>query len=150
VILDRQARLPLHSKLATTARQTPTLVVTGEQAPVERIAGLRAAGCEVLALPGRPDVLGMLRELGRRRCTNVLVEGGAAVLGSFLDAAAIDAVHVFIAPKLLGSDQAKTPIAGLGVARLADALPLSRWHVHELDGDLLIEGARDAVNAYHR
>lgn len=142
VVLDSQARLPLQSKLATTARQTPTLVVVSERAPAERIAGLRAIGCEILEVSGRPDVAGLLPELGRRRWTNVLVEGGAAVLGSFLDAGAIDAVHVFIAPKLIGGRQAKTPVAGLGVERLADALQLMCWRVLELDGDVLIEGER--------
>lgn len=145
VILDSQGRLPPKSRLATTARQIPTLIVTSEQAASERAHGLRATGCEVIALPGRPDVLELLRELGRRRWTNVLVEGGAAALGSFLDAVAIDAVHAFIAPILAGGGQATTPIAGLGVERLADALRLTHWQVHELDGDVLIEGQREIM-----
>ncbi|MBM4068734.1 MAG: bifunctional diaminohydroxyphosphoribosylaminopyrimidine deaminase/5-amino-6-(5-phosphoribosylamino)uracil reductase RibD [Planctomycetes bacterium] len=143
VLFDSQARLPLTSKLATTARQTPMLIVAAEQAPAERIAGLRATGCEVLALPGRPDVLGLLRELGRRRFTNVLLEGGSALLGSFLDAAAIDAVHAFIALKLLGGNHAMSPIAGHGIERIADALPFAHWQVHDLDGDAYIAGERE-------
>ena len=44
--------------------------------------------------------------MGRRHWTNVLVEGGSAVLGSFFDAGAIDEVHVFVAPRLIGGSSA--------------------------------------------
>ena len=64
-----------------------------------------------------PDVARLLDEMGRRRWTNVLVEGGAAVLGSFCDADLIDEIHVFIGPKLIGGS-GKSPVAGEGLARL--------------------------------
>jgi diaminohydroxyphosphoribosylaminopyrimidine deaminase / 5-amino-6-(5-phosphoribosylamino)uracil reductase len=43
--------------------------------------------------------LELLDELGRRRMTNLLVEGGAQVLGSLFDAELIDEVHVFVSPR---------------------------------------------------
>ena len=66
---------------------------------------LRDAGCEVFVCDGETHAArldALLAELGRRRLTNVLVEGGGRLLGSLLDARAIDEVHVFIAPKLVG------------------------------------------------
>jgi diaminohydroxyphosphoribosylaminopyrimidine deaminase/5-amino-6-(5-phosphoribosylamino)uracil reductase len=106
---------------------------------------LQDAGCEVFSIPGpngRPDLAALLQELGRRRWTNILVEGGSEVLGSFFDARAIDEVHVFIAPKLVGGRQAPAPIAGLGAERLVDALQLTDWQVRELQGDVLIHGCK--------
>ena len=50
--------------------------------------------------------------LGDRGCTNVLVEGGSEVLGSFFDEQEIDEAHVFIAPKIVGGSDAASPIAG--------------------------------------
>ena len=44
--------------------------------------------------------------------TNVLVEGGGRVLGSFLDEGHVDAVEVFVAPILEGGDHARTAIRG--------------------------------------
>lgn len=143
VVLDSAARLPLTSRLAATAREVPVLIVVGPTAPVERIEGLREMGCEVLPLASagrRPTVFGLLDELGRRRLTNVLVEGGTEVLGSFLDARVIDEVHVFIAPILAGGAAAKTSVGGLGVGRLAEALPLAEWRVETVEGNVRIHG----------
>jgi diaminohydroxyphosphoribosylaminopyrimidine deaminase/5-amino-6-(5-phosphoribosylamino)uracil reductase len=133
------------SRLAQTAREVPTLVVTaGELAPA-RIEELQGLGCEIFAGPveeGRPALGAVLDELGRRRMTNVLVEGGAEVHGSFRDADAIDEVHVFIAPRLAGGAGAKAPVGGRGVERIADALPLAGWHVETVEGDVLLHGWR--------
>jgi diaminohydroxyphosphoribosylaminopyrimidine deaminase/5-amino-6-(5-phosphoribosylamino)uracil reductase len=144
VVLDSKGRLPPAGRLASSARQTPVLVATAAAAP-ENIAELRECGCEVLGLPGgdgRVDVSALLAEMGRRRYTNVLVEGGAEVLGSFRDAGAIDEVHVFIAPRLAGGAEARTPMGGRGVERIAEALRLAEWRFEDVAGDLYVRGWR--------
>lgn len=143
VVLDSQARTSPDSQLVKTAHNVPTLVATTPAAPAARVDALRSAGCEVLVLTESKDrvsVTGLLQELGRRRFTNVLVEGGGETLGSFLDAGAIDEVHAFIAPQLVGGAAARTPIAGLGVADLSLALRLARCEVETLGQDVLIHG----------
>jgi diaminohydroxyphosphoribosylaminopyrimidine deaminase/5-amino-6-(5-phosphoribosylamino)uracil reductase len=148
IVLDSQGRLPATSQLVQTAGTVPTLVVTAGGLPGLRAGELRGRGCEVIPLPeesGRPSVLALLDELGRRRMTNVLVEGGSAVLGSFLDAGAVDEVHVFVAPRLLGGAAAKTPVGGLGVARISEALALTDWQVERIEEDVLLHGRLAAV-----
>jgi diaminohydroxyphosphoribosylaminopyrimidine deaminase/5-amino-6-(5-phosphoribosylamino)uracil reductase len=135
VVLDHHGRTPVTSKLAQTARETPTWIVTAR----EPASQLSALGCEVMSLP---DVPALLDEMGRRRMTNVLVEGGAAVLGNFLDAGEIDEVHVFIAPRLVGGAGAKPPTAGVGVEKVADALALENWRVETIDGDVYLRGRK--------
>ena len=95
-----------------------------------------------IPLLGQPRayVIALLDELGRRRLTNVLVEGGGEVLGSFLDACAVDEVHAFIAPCLIGGDAAATPVAGLGVERIAQSLSLADVQVETIGIDVLIHG----------
>jgi len=115
IVLDTRAALPSHSLLVRTARETPVLVAVGSEAANADRQRLRESGCEVLVCQGathaaRLDCL--LEELGRRRLTNVLVEGGGRLLGSLLDAGQIDEVHVFIAPKLVGGGAAASPIGG--------------------------------------
>jgi diaminohydroxyphosphoribosylaminopyrimidine deaminase/5-amino-6-(5-phosphoribosylamino)uracil reductase len=146
IVLDSQARLPPACQLAQTATFTPTIVVTAEGLPEECLVPLRALGCEILPLAaaaGRPIVAVLLEELGRRRLTNVLVEGGAEVLGSFLDADLIDEVHVFIAPRLVGGAQAKTPVAGHGRPTIQDAFTLAHWQVETIDSDVYLHGWRN-------
>jgi diaminohydroxyphosphoribosylaminopyrimidine deaminase/5-amino-6-(5-phosphoribosylamino)uracil reductase len=145
IVLDSRARLPLESQLVRTAAAVPTLVVVGPKASGAACLALADRRCQVLALPdqdGRPEISTLLTELGRRRFTNLLVEGGSAVLGSFLDAGALDEVHVFIAPRLVGGAAAPTPVAGMGVDHLAEALTLTEWSVERVDDDLYVHGLR--------
>ena len=88
----------------------------------------------------RPDPGTLLTELGRRRMTNVLVEGGSALLGTFFDARLIDEAHVFVAPKLLGGSGARSPLAGLGRPALPQLPDLENPEIEILDGDVYIHG----------
>ena len=85
-----------------------------DRAPSERRDRLASAGCEVAVFPGEgPVPVGMLlQELGRRGMTNILVEGGGRVLGSFLDSGEVDAAEVFIAPILEGGDHPRDSCPG--------------------------------------
>jgi diaminohydroxyphosphoribosylaminopyrimidine deaminase/5-amino-6-(5-phosphoribosylamino)uracil reductase len=143
VVLDSQARLPLESRLVRTARQVPTLVATTALAPAEQRETLLGQGCEVLTLPdaqGRVSLPALLDELGRRRFTNVVVEGGGEVLGGFLDAGEIDEVHVFVASALMGGASARSPLLGRGAGRVADMPRLREPRVEVIEGDVYIHG----------
>jgi diaminohydroxyphosphoribosylaminopyrimidine deaminase/5-amino-6-(5-phosphoribosylamino)uracil reductase len=147
IVLDSRGRVPSDAQLVRTAREVPALIVTA--GPTDQAAQLRELGCEVLELAtedGRPALAALLDELGRRRMTNILVEGGSVLLGAFLDAGAIDQVHVFIAPRLAGGAGAKTPIGGRGVERIAGALALTEWHVEVVEGDFLVHGCRNPAS----
>ena len=120
VVLTASGNLPARPRLRATAREVPVLVFTAAQ-NAHKLADWTADGCEVIGLP-EVSVDAVLAELGRRRMTNVLVEGGAGVLGSFLDAGAADEVHVFIAPKVVGGVGAPAPVGGTGIQFVADAL----------------------------
>jgi diaminohydroxyphosphoribosylaminopyrimidine deaminase/5-amino-6-(5-phosphoribosylamino)uracil reductase len=91
---------------------------------------------------GRPDPHEVVRRLGQLRFTNIVVEGGSAVLGSFLDAGLIDEVHVFIAPILAGGDMALSPIGGSGAGKIAEALRLTEIQIADCGGDLYVQGWR--------
>jgi diaminohydroxyphosphoribosylaminopyrimidine deaminase/5-amino-6-(5-phosphoribosylamino)uracil reductase len=80
----------------------------------------------------------LLDDLFDREVRGVLVEGGATVHGSFVDAGLVDRVAIFVAPKLLGGRDASGVVAGLGRA-LAGALALGPLAVRPLGDDLLIE-----------
>jgi diaminohydroxyphosphoribosylaminopyrimidine deaminase/5-amino-6-(5-phosphoribosylamino)uracil reductase len=146
IVLDGQGRLPRASQLVRTAREVPTLVVTAGQTADD----LRALGLEVLPLPaenGRPGIGPLLDELGRRRMSNILVEGGSQVLGSFHDASEIDEVHVFLAPRLIGGNESLSPVGGIGAAKVADGLSLATGQFEIVDGDGYFHGWKTEPNA---
>src|SRR5690606_18819229 len=102
------------------------VVATAAADPARR-QRLAESGAEILLLEGsdRVEQIGeLLDELGRRQMTNLLVEGGAELFGSLLDAGAIDEVHAFVGPKLVGGQGAPGPIAGRGIADMRDAVEL--------------------------
>lgn len=154
ILFDSQARLPHDSQLASTADRVPVMVVTGPGASRERLDKLRALGveiCECPTAPGadssRPDPGALLAELGRRRMTNVLVEGGGELLGSFFDRQLIDEYHVFVAPKLLGGSGSKSPLAGTGRASPSEFPDIADAEIEILDGDIYIHGPARRTNA---
>jgi diaminohydroxyphosphoribosylaminopyrimidine deaminase/5-amino-6-(5-phosphoribosylamino)uracil reductase len=145
IVLDSQGRIHEDAILVQTARVTPMILAATERMPQAERASLHAHGCEVLILPdhhGRVSVDALLMELGRRRFTNVLVEGGSGIFGAFLDAKAIDEFHVFIAPRLAGGAAATPAIGGEGVQHMTEALRLAEWTYQEMDGDLYVHGWR--------
>lgn len=142
VVFDRQLQLPLYSKLVSTAQDFPVLVVHASQ-DVQKIKQLEQAGCECWELKSADrlkQVQLLALELGRRKVTNVLVEGGATLLGSFLDQKLIDEVWAFIAPKWLGSNLALGPVSGTGYELVSHAGRLRDVKVEILDQDVLIRG----------
>jgi len=123
LVLDARLRTPASCRLAATASSSGPVIVATTGAAVAtagaRADALRRAGVELLELPGAPGggvaLPALLTELGRRRWTRLLVEGGATLLGGFLRARLADELWVFISPRRLGA-----PGAGLPSLDLAD------------------------------
>ena len=143
IVFDSQARLAPDSQLVRTVSEAPVIVAAVADADLASVERLTALGCDVVCLPGKTgaDRVGsLLVELGRRRMTNVLVEGGSALLGSFFDAGAVDEACVFVAPRILGGAAAPSPVGGRGVPDVVDALGLSDVTVEQLAEDIYIRG----------
>lgn len=147
VVVDSKARLPVTSQLVRTAEEIPTLIVTATK-DEKTLAPLRVAGCEILTLPsdhaGKPNLAALFDELGRRRWTNVLVEGGSAVFGSLFDRDLVDEMHVFIAPRVIGAG--KDAISGYGREAILQNTGWLTELIENIDGDAYVR----AVRGYQR
>ena len=142
IVVDSQARLPLDSRLMHSVDEAPLLVVATADAPPGRRAALESAGAEVLVLPaeeGREALRALMEELGRRRMTHVLLEGGGTLCAAMLDAGLVDRLWVFVAPKVIGGAGAPTPAGGEGAATMAAALCAAEWTVERVGNDAFIE-----------
>lgn len=128
VVLDARLRIPLSARLVRD-KAAPTWIFTSREAANSRRAkALRDTGCEVIAAPmakgggiSLPRVLGMLTKRG---VGTLLVEGGGALLSSFLSGGFADEAHIYIAPLFIGGSSAPAPLATHGAQRVAEAMRL--------------------------
>jgi len=142
IIVDSSARTPVESRLVRTARDISTIIAVTQAAPPQRVKALEDAGCAVLRLDsadGRVDVRHLLRETAAMRLTNVLVEGGSRLLGSMFESGMVDEVRVFVAPIVIGGQPATTPVAGQGVAAIAESLRMRKIDIRRIGDDFMIE-----------
>ncbi|MBT3865138.1 bifunctional diaminohydroxyphosphoribosylaminopyrimidine deaminase/5-amino-6-(5-phosphoribosylamino)uracil reductase RibD [Candidatus Peregrinibacteria bacterium] len=92
------------------------------------------------------DVKKMLAYLAKEfGIQSVFVEGGGEVHGSFVDASLVDDIYFYIAPKIIGGEDAVDVVKGGGVSNLKDVLKFKKTDVSKLKDDILIHGI---VNEY--
>jgi diaminohydroxyphosphoribosylaminopyrimidine deaminase/5-amino-6-(5-phosphoribosylamino)uracil reductase len=144
VVLATNGQLAPQLHLLQPALASGTCVLVGETCPTEQREHLREYGVEVLPIPvdaqGHIDLSAALKALAQKGIMHVLLEGGAHLLGNAFDHALIDSVAVFIAPKLVGGAEAPSPLKGLGLASMQDAVRLHHLRTQIIDEDVLVEG----------
>jgi len=139
VIFDTKLRLPVASRLVQSAREAPTWVVCTTDAPSSNEGALVERGVEVLRAPasaeGRIDPVAALKMLATRGIVTVMVEGGAELAGSLLAAVAVDELHCFVAPILLGPRGRPGAVDWAGPATPAEAPCIAdpQWEVCGVD-----------------
>jgi diaminohydroxyphosphoribosylaminopyrimidine deaminase / 5-amino-6-(5-phosphoribosylamino)uracil reductase len=137
VVMDSSLRLPLRSKLVRSA-DGDLLVFTREREDSPIATALRRAGVEVVSVGGRgmkPDLRGVIAELGRREMLSVLLESGATLNSAALADGIVDKMRVFIAPKIAGSLDAPFVSNGFRSARELQNVTMAQF-----GGDFAIEG----------
>ena len=142
VILDRRGRLPLGLQIFDP-QDGSRLYVTSKSTSDRRCAGIEKRGIGVLRLSEKKtglDLRALLRQLGKRNVSQVLVEGGAGLHGSLLDAGLANEAVVFVAPKVLGGGEAPGPVGGKGPAKVAQALEIAQPRVRRRGEDVVPEG----------
>lgn len=82
----------------------------------------------------------LMQKLVDHGVTNMILEGGETLIGSFFDARYIDEVHTFIAPKIIGGENAVSPVGGTGLADMATAYRLNEVAVTTCGQDVCIRG----------
>jgi diaminohydroxyphosphoribosylaminopyrimidine deaminase/5-amino-6-(5-phosphoribosylamino)uracil reductase len=144
VILDSRLRTPLTAQVVRLAGEDGrTILATTEDADPAHRAALEMRGCRLLtceAVGGRVDLADLLRRLGTRGdMVGVLVEGGGQLAASLLAQHLADRWLAFIAPKVVGGDNAPGPLGGLGVAEMADARAVTFRQVRRCGPDIVID-----------
>ena len=149
IVLDSELKIPPDSQLVKTASAGPVLVVCRQDASAGRDRSLGAAGIQVVRIPSGDsgvDLPCLLGELGRRRISSLLVEGGGRVLGSFLQSGLADGFHFFYAPKFLADPAGVSMLSGRPRLKIADCVRAYGSRTRKFSEDLLVSGRfRDQI-----
>jgi diaminohydroxyphosphoribosylaminopyrimidine deaminase/5-amino-6-(5-phosphoribosylamino)uracil reductase len=140
IVADGQLRLPLTSKLVTTAQSQPLWIITRPGADAARTEALKNAGAEIIQVATIPsgalDLPAAARELAARGLTRVLVEGGGQLAASMIHAGLIDRIAAFRAGRVMGGDGLPA-IAAMSVASPDAAPRFTLRHIERVGEDVL-------------
>ncbi|MCL2177969.1 MAG: bifunctional diaminohydroxyphosphoribosylaminopyrimidine deaminase/5-amino-6-(5-phosphoribosylamino)uracil reductase RibD [Proteobacteria bacterium] len=143
VVLDTHLRSPLGAHIFKAQKQAPTLIASARGCNERKAALLRERGIECWELPlkgGRVSLGVLLKKLGARGCTHILIEGGAGIFSSFLKEGWADELLLFLAPKLIGQG-GKGWSGGWRLKEIAQAPLLHILETERIGEDVLIRSA---------
>lgn len=141
IICDTNCRIPLDSAIMKTAKEVPTYIACNSFDSKKRTK-LEELGAMVIETPienGHLDLVCLLHRLGELRIDSILTEGGGTLNESLLKTHLVNALKVYIAPKLLGGSQSKTPVEGIGVNSPDEAYTFTLTKSSQIGQDILLE-----------
>lgn len=157
IICDSSLRIPLDCRICRTAKEYPTIVACaadvlrdevrldgsdGKSAESNKRRELEALGIQVVRTSGcggRVDLKELMEILGGQGIDSILLEGGGTLNDSALRAGIVREIQAFVAPKIFGGKEAKTPVAGIGAGIPDEAVPLTLGKISQIGEDLLLE-----------
>ncbi|MFH1678208.1 MAG: bifunctional diaminohydroxyphosphoribosylaminopyrimidine deaminase/5-amino-6-(5-phosphoribosylamino)uracil reductase RibD, partial [Candidatus Omnitrophota bacterium] len=142
IIVDSQLSI---ASQAAVLQHDPVIIVTlpaapGQETANRNILSQQAQILEVKEKEGVVNLRDMMKKLARLQITNILVEGGGALIGSLFDEGLVDKVLFFISLKIIGGKDAKSSVMGRGIAHPEKAFRLKDVRLRRIGEDLLVEG----------
>lgn len=161
IICDDHLRIPLASKLVQTAKDQPLIVacLPVEEMDEDKVAAaldkehisslrekkikLEDAGVQICHIPagenGSVDLKLLMKELGSRNIDGILLEGGGTLNECALTAGIVQRAYCFMAPRIFGGKDAKTPVEGQGIALVRDAWRFEKAGLKTFGDDIMLE-----------
>ena len=145
IVCDSSLRIPLDSQIVRSAKEYRTIVAYAgreeNEEITEKIERLHAKGVDTVCCPdekGQIDLKKLMTYLGNEGIDSILLEGGGTLNDSALRAGIVKEVHCFIAPKLFGGKNSKTPVQGIGIGLPSEALKLKCTDICRIGEDIRI------------
>ena len=146
IIVDTKASIPLDSQIVKTAKDYRTILAIGSSTANSQsstVDMLKSFNVEILCCEekdGHVDINDLTTKLGESGVDSLLLEGGSTINAAFLEADCVDEVYAFIAPKIIGGRDSKSPVGGNGIDLMKDAIILKDIKIEQFDNDILIKG----------
>ncbi|MEX0829652.1 MAG: bifunctional diaminohydroxyphosphoribosylaminopyrimidine deaminase/5-amino-6-(5-phosphoribosylamino)uracil reductase RibD [Nitrospirales bacterium] len=141
VVLDSRLHIPLQAHVLECVHEQPTIVCTTVQASPKKIKTLREQGVQVWVLPQKRERVSLtsaLRKLGKAGISSVLLEGGSTLNASALHEGLVNEVRLYIAPFLMGGQDAKGIIGGASPRTLEQSWRLVSPELKKIGQDWLV------------
>ena len=147
IICDSNLHIPTESQIVKTASDIETIVACSQEAleserKQEKIRRLREAGIQIIGTEGAHggNLVELMKKLGEQNIDSILLEGGGTLNASALEDGIVNKVYAYIAGKLIGGMDARSPVEGMGIDRMADAITLQNMEIEKLGDDFCIVG----------
>lgn len=143
VVVDTQLSTPQDAAIFSV--NTNVIIVTlstrpGQETENRKALAAKARILEVKEKSGQINIKDMLKRLAQLEITNILVEGGGTLIGSFFDDGLVDKAMFFISPKIIGGKEAIGSVMGKGITRIDNAIRLKEIKMRRFGEDILVEG----------
>ncbi|MBR5604478.1 MAG: bifunctional diaminohydroxyphosphoribosylaminopyrimidine deaminase/5-amino-6-(5-phosphoribosylamino)uracil reductase RibD [Bacteroidales bacterium] len=142
IIVDSKASISTDSRIVKTSCECRTIIAHTNSASQENIEKLNSLNVETLLCEdkdGHVDINDLMLKLGQKGIDSLLLEGGSCLNAAFLQAGCVDEVYAFIAPKIIGGTQSKSPIGGQGIELMKDAITFDKVEIEQIENDILIK-----------
>ena len=141
IILDSRLRISPEAHVLTEQDIAKTTIITTPSAPASKLKALEKMGIDVLVVPpdthGEVDLRQLLKTLGDKNISSILVEGGAAIITSFLRLSLADRLVVITAPRIMG--RGVEAVGELEITEVERAIKLSFEKIYRSGDDVVIE-----------
>lgn len=142
ILCDSGLRIPLDGQIVKSAGKYRTIVAYADSENTEaKRKRLHEMGVETICCPdenNQVDLKKLMKYLGEEGIDSILLEGGGTLNDSALRAGIVQEVQAFIAPKLFGGMNSKTPVEGTGVRFPSEAVKLKCTDICQIGEDIRI------------
>lgn len=147
IICDRRLETPLHYNIPLTSHDVKTYYICSElylesQEGQQKAGALKKRGGLIVGVPeknGHINLTLAMKQMGELGIQSILLEGGSRLNEAMIASQLVDYLYAFIAPKILGGETAYTPVSGLGVETMGDAVILKLEKMTVINEDILLE-----------
>lgn len=137
IVADHKARIPMDSQLVRSAKEVPLIIIHDGSAAEEKLQQLADAGVTLWCCA---DMREAMQRAASEKIDSILLEGGGILNEQMLKEGLVNEVVAFIAPKVVGGKDAKTPVEGEGFSRMAEAVKLRDLTIDKIGDDVVVTG----------
>ena len=141
IIADSHLRTPLNANVLKDQEKNQTIIAALKDCDKKKKQALEDKGALVLLCrerDGHLDLRDLMAQLGERKIDSILLEGGSTLNDAAVRQGIVKEVIAYIAPKIIGGKDAKTPVDGTGFQKLGDAVPLTDMRCENIGEDLKV------------